>query len=78
MTASSHTKEAPPEQTTCSYWWGPLEKKAGCGGNTAHRSVNELQLPPPLNNLWRMVISGEETLGGFAEPSVEGIANELH
>lgn len=55
-----------------------LRKKAGFGGNTAHRSVNELQLPPPLDSLWRMVISGEETLGGFAEPSVEGIANELH
>lgn len=78
MTASNDAKGAPPEQTTCSYLGSLLEKKTSFGENTAYLSVNGLQLPPPLNSWWRTMISGEETLGGFAEPSMEGISNELH
>lgn len=78
MTASNGAKGAPPEQTTCSYLGSPLEKKTSFRENTVHLSGNGLQLPPPLNSWWRTMISGEEMLGGFAEPSMEGIANELH
>lgn len=78
MTASNDAKGAPQSKPPAHIWGVLLRKKTSFRENTAHLSVNGLQLPPLLNSWWRTVISREETLGGFAEPSVEGIANEMH